>query len=417
MMHPLPTWPPALWRTPEGTAIERTQTMLARLSHPEKQLNSPIILAGTNGKGSVLSMIRAILIGAAYHVHSYTTPHLQRFNERIVLNGTPISDAYLEELLTRCRHAAGELELEFFEGTTALALLAFAESQADYTLLEVGCGGRDDAVNVIPDRALSVITTISYDHMEVLGHRLPDIAKHKLGILREGVPAVIGYQPPDLHALIIEAAEDAGAPIFMHGMHWTISQTGDGMRYEDAEGAIDLPLPNLLGTHQILNAGCAIAAIRRLPPESPIAGETIAQGLQNIHHPGRLERIAWEHEQTHPLYFDGGHNLAAAVAIAESLKWLEKERTILIFGTTQGKDVSAMLMPFAGQIEAVYGVQPQNEPLACSLSEIEEVAETHGLNYSEAGTIETALDAARAQLPEANLLIFGSLFMRGEVTS
>lgn len=411
----LPNWPPHLWRKPEGTPLTRMQVMLDTLGNPERRLPPTVHVAGTNGKGSTIAMLSAILNAAGYSSHRYTTPHMSDFRERITLAGEEISQPHLDDLVTRCRATAPEAELEFFEGTTALALLAFVETPADALLLEVGCGGGMDATNIIPEKALSVISTISYDHIDTLGHRLPDIARHKLGILREGVPAIVGYQPPEIVPMIQTTAEEIGAPLYMHGLHWAVSETADGIRFEDAQGAIDLPKPALLGQHQILNAGLAIAAAKQLR-EFDISPDAMAHGMKNATHSGRLQKLALNNHpnDTHPAYFDGGHNLAAAAAMAEALPLLEQEKTTLILGTTDNKDLRAVLYPFREMVKQVYCIPVTAEPCCAPPEALVKQAEELGINATFAPSLEAAISRATQATEPCNLLIFGSLFLYPE---
>ncbi|MCA8930278.1 MAG: bifunctional folylpolyglutamate synthase/dihydrofolate synthase, partial [Alphaproteobacteria bacterium] len=212
--------------------LERLQRLLARLGHPETDLPPVIHVAGTNGKGSTVAFLRAMLEAAGHRVHVLTSPHLIAFTERIRLAGTPIAEPYLVELLEECEAANGEAPITFFEMAMAAATLAFARTPADYLLLEVGLGGRYDATNVIPRTAVSVVTPIGLDHREFLGDTLARIAGEKAGILKPATPAVFAPQPPEALAVLRAEAAALDAPTAEHGRNWQAEPLpGGGFRY------------------------------------------------------------------------------------------------------------------------------------------------------------------------------------------
>ncbi|MGB1154383.1 MAG: bifunctional folylpolyglutamate synthase/dihydrofolate synthase, partial [Paracoccaceae bacterium] len=234
--------------------LDRVWRLLAALDSPQNSVPPVVHIAGTNGKGSTLAMIRAGLEAAGKQVHAYTSPHLARFHERIRLAGTLISEPDLTALLDECYKANDGADITYFEITTCAALLGMARSAADYTLLEVGLGGRLDATNVIANPALSIITPVSIDHQQFLGETLPEIAGEKAGIIKRSVPLVVGPQS-DAALEVIEAKANAlGAPLIVHGQHWHVSAEYGRMIYQDERGLLDLPLPNLPGAHQLQNA-------------------------------------------------------------------------------------------------------------------------------------------------------------------
>ncbi|TGN36481.1 bifunctional folylpolyglutamate synthase/dihydrofolate synthase, partial [Paracoccus liaowanqingii] len=267
-------------------SLDRLHRLLAALGHPERRIPPVVHIAGTNGKGSTQAMIRAGLEAGGARVHAYTSPHLARFNERIRLAGALIDDQALSATLAECEAANDGQPITFFEITTAAAFLAFSRTPADYTLLEVGLGGRLDATNVIASPRLTVITPVSIDHTQYLGDTLPLIAAEKAGILKPRVPVVIAAQE-DAALRVIEArAMGLSAPILAHGQHWMIQPERDGMVFQDDHGLWDLPRPNLIGPHQIQNAGTALAALRAL-------GATEAQAraaVTTAEWPARMQR-------------------------------------------------------------------------------------------------------------------------------
>jgi dihydrofolate synthase/folylpolyglutamate synthase len=265
--------------------LDRVHRLLAALDHPERRLPPVIHIAGTNGKGSTQAMIRAGLEAAGDRVHAYTSPHLARFHERIRLAGSLISEPALTALLDECVQANGPDEITFFEITTCAAMLAFARTPADWTLLEVGLGGRLDATNVVEKPALTIITPVSLDHEAYLGDTVAKIAGEKAGILKRGVPCVVGPQHPDGLAAIEDRAARLGAPLWVFGQHWTAWEERGRLIYQDENGLLDLPLPNLPGPHQIQNAGAAIAALRLLRRGDAEAAVTRAEW------PARMQRL------------------------------------------------------------------------------------------------------------------------------
>lgn len=417
----MPHWPTLLFDNRRGTALTRTQELLAKLGHPEKRLPPVVHVAGTNGKGSTIAFMRAMLEAAGYKVHVYTSPHLHRFNERIVLAGREIDDTQLYSVIEAARIAARDVSYSFFEGTTAAALLAFADTPADIFLMETGMGGRFDPTNALTDKALTVITTISPDHTEYLGESLSQIAWHKAGIMRAEVPCVVSFQPQEVHAVLAQEAEAIGALAYAYGQHWQVERTAQGLRYSDAEGSVDLPAPALLGLHQYVNAGTAIAALSLLEAFA-VDGEAIAQGLARVRWPGRMERVtsgdyAAQLPEGFELWMDGGHNMAAGHALAAFLDehWHDKP-TAIIFGTTQGKDVVSLLAPLVPKITGIWAVPVVSEPKSYSphaiVASMQEVA-----RVTASESVEEAIDAIvqHADSP-VRILVFGSLYLRVLVT-
>jgi len=240
---------------------DAVRRLLDRLGRPQDRLPPVIHVAGTNGKGSVIAYLRAIFEAAGLRVHTYTSPHLVRFNERIRLAGSLIGNADLVALFEECERAnAGEV-ITFFEITTAAALLGFSRTPADVLLLETGLGGRFDATNVIDKPAMTVITPVSMDHMDFLSDTIRQIAAEKAAIQMRGVPSIVSPQMNQAQQVILHYAEEAGAPAFVFGRDWRVRPYGDGLRYRSVRVQLDLPAPGLPGRHQIFNPGTAIACI------------------------------------------------------------------------------------------------------------------------------------------------------------
>lgn len=412
----MPHWPTMLFEGREGSPISRTRELLSRLGNPHLSLPPTVQVAGTNGKGSTIAFLRAMLEAAGLKVHTYTSPHLHRFNERIVLAGREIDETTLFTAIEAARMAAGAMQVSFFEGTTAAAFYAFSKTPADILLIETGCGGRFDPTNVIENPALSIITTVSYDHMDILGHTLEEIAWHKAGILKKETPCVIGFQPPQVSEVMDAEINTTGALPFQYGAHWRIQPTPEGMRFITAEGAADFPAPCLPGPHQYVNAGCAIAAATIL--DFPITQGHVAEGLKNARWPARLERIVsgpraallppiWE------LWVDGAHNMGGAHTLAAHIEqsWHDKP-TYLIFGTTQGKDVSAMFEPLSSLARAGMLVPVISEPKSYSAETLMQLLAQSGMDLAPADSIEDAIESLTKRHAPGRILVFGSLYLR-----
>jgi len=267
--------------------LDRVWRLLTALGDPQDRLPPVIHIAGTNGKGSTQAMIRAGLEAAGHRVHAYTSPHLARFHERIRLAGVLIDEDELTKVLDRCYAANDGAPITYFEITTCAALLAFAETPADFTLLEVGLGGRLDATNVMDDPRLTLITPVDLDHQQYLGETLPEIAGEKAGILKRGVPCVVGPQHEAALQVIEARAARLGVPLLARGQHWHATEERGRLIYQDESGLMDLPLPNLPGPHQIGNAGMALAALRHLGLKEPACEAAVTRADW----PARMQRL------------------------------------------------------------------------------------------------------------------------------
>jgi dihydrofolate synthase/folylpolyglutamate synthase len=419
-------------------SLGRTLRLLAALDNPHENLPPVIHVAGTNGKGSVVATLRACLEAAGQRVHVYTSPHLVRFNERIRLAGQLIEEDALLAVLEECERANEGQPITFFEITTAAAFLAFARLPADFVLLETGLGGRLDTTNVVRRPAVTAITPVSLDHQAFLGGTVAAIAGEKAGILKPGVPAVIGPQPGDAAAIIEARATAIGAPLHRWRQEWRCDpslfdnpppQAGEGgvgagapgMHYEGARWNLDLPLPSLAGAHQIANAGTAIACLEQLPGLS-LPASAIPQGLRHIDWPARLQRLTrgpllgilppgWE------LWLDGGHNPAAGEVLAETASAWREPPLHLIVGMLNTKDSSGFLGPLARHACSLHAVTIPGEENPHPAAQIVAAARSVGLAALEAGSVEAALRDIigwRGQGP-GRVLICGSLHLAGVV--
>ncbi|MFY1712346.1 bifunctional folylpolyglutamate synthase/dihydrofolate synthase [Tritonibacter mobilis] len=394
--------------------LDRVWRLLAALDNPQDKLPPVIHIAGTNGKGSTQAMIRAGLEGWGKSVHAYTSPHLARFHERIRLAGDLISEDHLTQVLDECYSANGEESITYFEITTVAGLLAFSRTSADYTLLEVGLGGRLDATNVITPQ-VSVITPISIDHEQFLGNTLAKIAGEKAGIIKRGVPVVVGPQPDEAMEVIEDTAMRLGAPLIAYGQHWHVHEERGRLVYQDERGLLDLPLPNLMGAHQIQNAGAALAVLRHLGAEEA-ACEAAVVGAQ---WPARMQRLKTgpllEIAGAAELWLDGGHNAAAGIALADVLANLPKRPTHLICGMLNTKDVTGYLRPLAAEAASLTAVSIPGEAATLSAEETEAAAKSVDLQAYTAENVTEALKAILARDPNSRVLICGSLYLAGAI--
>lgn len=395
--------------------LDRAERLLAALDHPERKLPPVIHIAGTNGKGSTQAMMRAGLEGVGKSVHAYTSPHLARFHERIRVAGTLISEKDLTAILDECYQANGGESITYFEITTVAAILAFARTEADYTLLEVGLGGRVDATNVIDKPALTIITPVSIDHQQFLGDTLPEIAGEKAGIIKRGVPCIVGPQEDAALDVIEARAARLGAPVLAYGQHWHVGIERDRLIYQDETGLLDLPMPALLGAHQVQNAGAAIAGLRALG----FGEDACSAAMTDASWPARMQRL--KHgplAQSAPeveLWLDGGHNAAAALAIADLLGKLPKRETHVICGMLNTKDVSGYMSPLAEHVQSLHAVSIPGEQNTLPAATTAQAAREAGIEAHEAALVSQALNAIAETSPHARVLICGSLYLAGHV--
>jgi dihydrofolate synthase / folylpolyglutamate synthase len=395
--------------------LDRVHRVLAALDHPVQKLPPVIHLAGTNGKGSTQAMIRAGLEAAGKSVHAYTSPHLARFHERIRVAGELISEDALTVILEECEAANQGEPITYFEITTCAGFLAFSRTSADFCLLETGLGGRLDATNVIDKPELTIITPISIDHQQFLGETLAEIAVEKAGILKRGVACVVGPQPDEALDVIEERAVKLGAPLLVYGQHWHISEDRGRMIYQDDTGLLDLPLPNLIGAHQVQNAGAAIAALRYLGFEEAAIEAAVTQA----HWPARLQRLRKgpliDAAPDAELWLDGGHNAAAGEALAEALTRLPDRPLHIICGMLKTKNIADYLHPLAGLADSFQGVSIPFEAATLPASETVAAALAQGFQASEAPNVDQAVANVAAKHPHARILICGSLYLAGDV--
>lgn len=403
-------------------SLARMEKILAKLGNPQDRVPPVIHIAGTNGKGSTLAMARAILEAAGLSVHTYTSPHLVRFHERIRVAGELISEEHLSALLEECEAVNGSEPITFFEITTAAAFLAFSRTTADYLLLEVGLGGRLDATNVIDRPAVSVITSIGLDHQQYLGETIVEIAREKAGILKRGVTGIVGVQPPEAREAIEVVASHVGAPLQIGNQDWQSYAQNGRLVFQDENGLLDLPLPALPGPHQIDNAGNAIAALRSLN-DKRITEKAYSDGLRNVTWPARLQKLGAGHLKEHlregsELWLDGGHNGPAGVVLAQALAELQAHSPrpfVIVWGMINTKDPGAFIANFKGLANHVITLTIPEEINAIPADELAKIARSNGLAAEAAADLQKALGQAAKTGPAPRILICGSLYLAGHV--
>ena len=397
---------------PDGRLdLETIRALLTTLGNPERNLPPVVHIAGTNGKGSTLAMLRAGLEAAGQRVHAYTSPNLVRFNERIRLAGKLIEDARLAELLGEVLDSGEDLNPSFFEVTIAAAFTEFARVPADACVVEVGLGGRFDATNVLGPEVLVAcgIAALGIDHERFLlvpeagvpAEPLARIAFEKAGIAKPGTPLVCLSYPHKARGEVAAAAVRVGALLAMHGEEWD-TEVAEALRYRDARGELALPLPALPGLHQAQNAALAVALLRH-QDKLAISPAAIAQGLTQARWPARLQRLAdGPLAGAREVWLDGGHNPAAGRMLGEHFAG---RRLHLVIGMLDAKDPAALAGPLAPGLASISVVPvPGHEwhPAAA-----------FGARAAGKPDVATAL----ADLPADGLpvLIAGSLYLAGEV--
>lgn len=395
--------------------LDRMWRLLQKLGNPQNDLPPVIHIAGTNGKGSTQAMIRAGLEAAGKRVHAYTSPHLARFHERIRLAGTLIDEDHLSMILDECYEKNGGETITYFEITTAAAILAMARTPADYTLLEVGLGGRLDATNVIDKPLLSIITPISIDHEQFLGNTLAKIAGEKAGIIKKMCPVIVAPQPDEALDVIEQTANRNHAPLIAYAQHWQIDTERDGLIFHDDNGVVQLPRPNLPGAHQFENAGTAVAALRQLG----FGNEVCEAALTQAHWPARMQKL-----QSGPvidiapnaeIWLDGGHNPAAGRALGHHLSQLPKRPTYLICGMLNTKDIAGYLSPMAAHVEKLVAVSIPGELNTLPAEDTAAAAQQAGILSETAVDVITAAGDIAKTDPDARILICGSLYLAGNI--
>lgn len=408
---------------PRGLVLDRIFRLLHEIDDPHLKMPPVIHVAGTNGKGSSIAFMRAMFEAAGYRVHVSTSPHLVRFNERIRIAGKIISDADLLAAINEIEAANDGKDISFFEITTVMAFVAFARVPADVVLLETGLGGRLDATNVLDKPMVTAISTISRDHTQFLGEDVAGIAGEKAGIMRPGVPCVIGQQIfPDAEKALLEKAREKGARAFCFGRDWKVEKTAQGFCYQSEKMEAEFPLPGLFGDHQIFNAGLAIASLEQTQGFA-LRRNAIETGLVTVEWPGRMQRLVkgplvallppgWE------LWVDGAHNDSGAlVAAAQMEKWRKEMPVDVISGLLKTKQVAPFIQPLTGRFDSLHTVAIPDEPASYGARELADAFATAGVAGAVAAeSLPAAIKGIVLSFRQPRrIFITGSLYLVGSI--
>lgn len=420
----LPHWPRVGAELQIKLGLERITEFLKALGSPHLKLPPTIHVAGTNGKGSTIAFMRSIAEEAGLKVHRYISPHLIRFNERILLAGQEVSDGHLFSLLEECRITSERtgINVSYFEGVTAAAFLAFSRTPADLLLLEVGLGGRLDATNVIDQPLACVITPISYDHEAFLGSTLSKIAYEKAGIIKPHRPCIVSLQTEEARTVIENHAAQVQAPLIQYEYDFGVSITETGkLEYKSPKRTITTPAPVLSGYHQYINAATAIATLDQC---YSFSDDIIRSAITKAHWPGRLTKIeSSKYLSSLPkhseLWVDGAHNEAGGQALASWLADQPPMPTFLILGMTKNRDVNKFLRHFKGLLTKVVCVNIYSEPLSYKAEQIPALITDQAFKsiITTSETLAEAFNYIANSVPQSKkirILITGSLFLASD---
>jgi dihydrofolate synthase/folylpolyglutamate synthase len=405
-------------------SLDRITTLLEKLGNPHLKIPPAIHVAGTNGKGSTLAFCRSILEAAGYSVHVHTSPHLVNWNERYRLAGSLVSDDVLANAIERVANANNNQPITIFEIMSAVMCVLFSEHKADFSLVEVGLGGRFDATNVIQNLIVTAITPVALDHQAYLGDTISKIAFEKAGIIKHKVPVAIGRQHDDARDTIEEVALKKQSSIFIAGQDFDAYRDATGFAYQDSDGLIDLPLPQLVGEHQIDNAALAMAALR--VSGIKIDDQAWAKGMKTVTWPGRLQRlsdgtIAKNMGGNPDLWIDGGHNPAAGEVIAKELlrqRAGANRKLLLVCGMINTKEPSGYFEAFKELNADVITIPVAMSEASIPAKELAKYASAAGLSANTSQSLQEGIEQAKAYTmrnEDAQILFCGSLYMVGEV--
>ena len=397
--------------------LDRMFRILNDLNNPHLSLPPTIHVAGTNGKGSTISFLRGMLENNGLNIHTYTSPHLVNFNERIRLNGKLISEEFLTEILIRVDKINDGKEITFFEITTAAAFLAFSAIKADILLLEVGLGGRLDATNVVPNVIASIITEISFDHEHFLGNSLSLIAKEKSGIIKSGVPVITINHNEEVNEEIERISRNNNAPLSIINKKTFITEK-NGFSFILHNNRIKLPKPSLLGDHQLVNSALAVACIVLISKKiDKIELSRCFEGLKYSTWPARLQIIKEGkfvdivNNQRRLIILDGAHNLSGAKALRSTLSKINRE-WLIIFGYLKTRDPMEYLkimMPISKNIITT-NITESGESF--SSNELLKFSNSLGFNSDESKNLVEAFKISKTK--NLNICVCGSLYLAGE---
>ncbi len=419
----VPFWPNLRGYREIDLGLSRVYDLLSRLENPHLKMPPTIHIAGTNGKGSTLSFLKTIFEESGLKVHSYTSPHLVYFNERIKLAGIEISDQFLNEVLRECQQAAErkpQIDITFFEGITVAAFLAFSKVKADILLLETGMGGKLDATNVLDQVLCSIITPISFDHTDFLGDTLSKISSEKAGIIKNSCPTFIGKQKSLALKTIINKAKQQKSETFTFNQNWKIKKYKNHFLFDGFGKEYKLPLPSLAGDHQLENASLAIA-VSLNQKKFKVSEDNIRSALIKTSWPARLQKI--EKGKFHKilpsnceLYLDGSHNPQGSQTICKFLEKQKNKKIFVIFAMLQDKDCQKFLENIAPKIDHLFALEIANETKSRKAEEIYKIAKSCKIKSQISQNFDDSFEKISNMIKnnEKNLiLVFGSLYLAG----
>lgn len=436
----MPHWP-IPWHNHIKYDLTRIKLLLSALQNPHLKVPPVIHVAGTNGKGSTSAYLRAIFETAGYKVHSYTSPHLLHFNERITIASEYIDDRYLFNIIEKTKTAAAKVNITptFFEGTTAAAFLAFAENKADILLLETGMGGRLDSTNVIDNPVATIITPISYDHTEYLGPTLTTIAAEKAGIIKANAPCIISYQAQQVYDLLIDYAIRVKAIPIVYEYDFGIQKQNDSFKFLSHNFTYQFSLPSLPGNHQVINAATAIATCKAITKHFNFSANDIQKGISNTVWPARLEKIdllqydkifniIMKHlykrnidvpHNIPQIWLDGAHNTGGAQSLSNFIRENLTPPIYLILGMTSNREVKPFLSYFTDIVTQIFTVSVISEPASYDAEKLAAYANSSGIisipTESLTDAIISAIKSNQAFVQQnGNIIITGSLFLMAD---
>ena len=400
---------------------DRIFNFLSKINHPQKKLKNIIHVAGTNGKGSTIEFLRSCLTFNQLTSNVFTSPHLLKLNERFIINDKIIDDNSLSSVIENCSHFCSDQELSFFEFITACAFEIFSKNISDFNIFEVGIGGLHDPTNIISEKELSIITTISYDHEDLLGSDLEMIAKEKLGIIPNNGYVIFGPQCNSLKKIICKNLTEKNAKGFFYGKDWFIKKDDELIIYRDEFGRLEFNLLGLNGDYQIFNAGLCIAALRLLKRKNKINvnDEGIINGLKNAQLQGRLTELTGNTKRwikkSSEILIDGCHNPSAAKVISnEMIKKDNRDRKdlLIILGIKKNKNLEDFIIKFNGIAKEITFV-PIEGNVSSSILDIRNKNLFKNTILKEAPSLKEAI-MTYSKYENSRILICGSLYLVSE---
>ena len=403
-------------------SLSRLKKLLKKLDNPHLKIGPTIHIAGTNGKGSVTSYLRSIYEAANLKVHTYTSPHLINFNERIRINSKLIEDQYLNSILEECEKKNESEPITFFEITTAAAFLAFSRNKADLVLIETGLGGRFDATNVIKNPLCCVLTPISMDHMNFLGNSIEKIAFEKAGIIKKQSTVVLSKQNNVVRSIVKKGVLSKRCRLFEEGKDWAIKEINkESFVFKFLNSQYQYPLPFLKGKHQVENAATAISTVKSIN-QIQVNENFINDGIRKVFWPARMQnlsngRLRKKLGNKFDIWLDGGHNEDAANMIFSFIKDWSSQDKIMILAMTSGKNPTTFLKKIINQFKLVILLPIENHQYIKPY----EIRESIRAKFDDKIKVECSLNIDEAidlildKHLSGKILICGSLYLAGQI--